>query len=330
MIRSFQARDYPARLRLIRALSSELDASEAELVGFDNDDAAAGRDALRVVWEEEGQVLGFAQQREFAYFHAPGRRQIQVLVDAGAHRRGIGRALHQHVTQEAAARGATEYVILAPQSVGADAFAQAVGYRAVDDELRMRLEPVVSPGDPAAARFRMAEQGVEIATLAELQRSTPDWLDRYYALGAELQRSIPVRFGGASVPDRESFVRAELEAPGVRLEATWFAVHGGSWVGMTEIRTPSPERGQQQLTGVIDPYRRRGIARALKEVGIAWAAEEGLAALSTNTNAANEAMRRLNESLGFRVAERWITWRASALRGGGAFAGDAGGAPGDW
>jgi GNAT superfamily N-acetyltransferase len=47
-------------------------------------------------------------------------------------------------------------------------------------------------------------------------------------------------------------------------------------------------------------HRRRGIARALKQAQIAWAAERGFRRLLTDTAWANEATRRLNESLGYR------------------------------
>jgi mycothiol synthase len=46
-------------------------------------------------------------------------------------------------------------------------------------------------------------------------------------------------------------------------------------------------------------WRRRGIASALKRTTIAWAAAAGVEELYTWTQRGNEAMRRLNEWLGY-------------------------------
>jgi GNAT superfamily N-acetyltransferase len=54
------------------------------------------------------------------------------------------------------------------------------------------------------------------------------------------------------------------------------------------------------LTTVTRSHRGRGIAQALKRLEIAWAAERGFRQITTSTHAANDAMRRVNEKLGYR------------------------------
>jgi len=60
-----------------------------------------------------------------------------------------------------------------------------------------------------------------------------------------------------------------------------------------------PTRAEDGLTAVRRAWRGRGIARALKQAELAWAAENGLREIVTWTQRGNEGMRRLNEQLGY-------------------------------
>ena len=61
-------------------------------------------------------------------------------------------------------------------------------------------------------------------------------------------------------------------------------------------------------------WRRRGVAQALKQVKLAWAAEHGISEIVTWTQTGNEAMRALNERLGYTDRSVCIVVRA-ALHG---------------
>jgi len=54
------------------------------------------------------------------------------------------------------------------------------------------------------------------------------------------------------------------------------------------------------LTAVARSHRGRGIAVALKQAEVAWGAEHGYRQITTSTHAANGAMQRVNEKLGYR------------------------------
>ena len=78
------------------------------------------------------------------------------------------------------------------------------------------------------------------------------------------------------------------------------AREAGRIVGYAELARRTDDVLAHELTAVARTHRRRGIARALKQAQIAWAAEQGYRSLITDTHWANEAIRRLNESLGYR------------------------------
>ena len=79
------------------------------------------------------------------------------------------------------------------------------------------------------------------------------------------------------------------------------AVDGDDVVGYAQLEPRTGEVLGHEMTAVARSHRRRGIAGALKRRQIAWAAERGYRRLITETHLANEATRRLNESLGYQA-----------------------------
>jgi GNAT superfamily N-acetyltransferase len=84
-------------------------------------------------------------------------------------------------------------------------------------------------------------------------------------------------------------------------EAIFVAVAGVEVVGMAGLIPDAdfPERAENVLTAVRRDWRGRGLARALKETTIAWAAERGIREIYTWTQTGNENMRVVNERLGY-------------------------------
>ena len=60
-----------------------------------------------------------------------------------------------------------------------------------------------------------------------------------------------------------------------------------------------PKRLEHGFTGVRPEYRRRGIATALGDAQLAWAAERGFEELTTTTGATNAALRAQKAKLGY-------------------------------
>jgi GNAT superfamily N-acetyltransferase len=61
--------------------------------------------------------------------------------------------------------------------------------------------------------------------------------------------------------------------------------------------------GENELTGTLPEFRRRGLARLAKEQAIRWAGEAGLHTLYTSNDAMNADMLALNEHLGYRPTQ---------------------------
>ncbi len=84
-------------------------------------------------------------------------------------------------------------------------------------------------------------------------------------------------------------------------EWAFVALAGDELVGMAGLLDDDdhPERAENLLTAVRRDLRGRGIARALKRHTLRCAADRGLTEVYTWTQTGNEAMQRLNRSLGY-------------------------------
>jgi GNAT superfamily N-acetyltransferase len=75
--------------------------------------------------------------------------------------------------------------------------------------------------------------------------------------------------------------------------------------------TSAPSRLEHGFTGVLPEHRRRGLATALGQAQIAWAAEHGYEELVTTTGVTNTALRRQKSKLGYLESEGPILVRGA-------------------
>src|SRR5205823_8509321 len=116
----------------------------------------------------------------------------------------------------------------------------------------------------------------------------------YYELAHEALADIPVT--PALAISLEDWEREWVTFP----EGSFVALADGEIVGCAGLmRDPDrPDRAEHGLTAVRRDWRGRGVARALKQATIAWAAANGLRELYTWTQRGNENMQGVNERLG--------------------------------
>jgi GNAT superfamily N-acetyltransferase len=83
--------------------------------------------------------------------------------------------------------------------------------------------------------------------------------------------------------------------------AAFVAVHEGTVVGYATFQRfgEDEKRLEHGFTGVLPAYRRQGIATALGEAQLAWAAAHGYEQLVTTTGVTNVGLRRQKAKLGY-------------------------------
>ncbi len=251
-----------------------------------------------VAWDEERPVgaaevgLKFQSPEPFA----------RIWVPPDERRRGIGSALYREISRWAAARGeeVLEVWIEDSQPDGLD-FAGKRGFTEIGRELRVSLDltaieaPAIEPPD-----------GIEIITWAE----RPELAPAIYEVALEASPDIPGDEEDEIEP-YEDWLAHEMQGSGDRPEATFLALADGEVVGYSKfsLTKAQPRVAHHDLTGVKRAWRRRGIARALKQAQIAWAKQAGYERLETRNEERNEPIRRLNKEFGYRPSGDRVLFR---------------------
>jgi GNAT superfamily N-acetyltransferase len=211
-----------------------------------------------------------------------GSTLTMVRVRPSARGRGVGSALLAAAGPQAVALGRERMWGRVREADEASLrFVSKRGFERVGRDVDVLL--AVAPGDGAFA------DGV-IPIAPEHERGA-------YEVAAEAAPEMALPQIAAAPPFEEWLEQeARLDAVGL------VALDGTEVVGYAKLyRVPSSDvRLENGLTAVKRTHRRRGIALALKQAQIAWAAEHGYTEIVSSMVEANAPMRALNERLGYR------------------------------
>jgi mycothiol synthase len=210
-------------------------------------------------------------------------------------RRGIGTALLHALAAHAQAVGHSEAGSLVDDE-GSLAFAERFGFRETGrqvEQVRVIGEHEPNPRVP---------DGVTLLSVAERPELR---LRTYHELALQAFEDMPTPEPISITPER--WEREWVTWP----EGSFVALAGDEIVGCAGLIPDEdrPDRAENSLTAVRREWRGRGLARALKERTIAWAAENGLREIYTWTQTGNENMRAVNERLGYVTRDVTISVR---------------------
>jgi GNAT superfamily N-acetyltransferase len=209
-----------------------------------------------------------------------GSAFTMVRVEPEARRRGIGSALLDAATDEARALGPNAmWGRVAEDDAESMSFVSKRCFEEVDRDVALVRE---LRGDEAASP-------AGIVPLAEEHRAGA------YAVAVECTPDM-VLAERAEAPPYEQWAADQLSGP-----AAFVALDRGEVVGYAVLHdVPAvPGRLEHGMTAVRRSHRRRGIATALKQAELAWAAAQGYRELVTWTDEGNVGMRAVNERLGY-------------------------------
>jgi GNAT superfamily N-acetyltransferase len=163
-----------------------------------------------------------------------------------------------------------------------------------------RLDVAAFDTTPYAALLaKLAADGIEIVSLADLPARDPDWQRQVYELDYVLMGDVPLPEPYEKRP-LPQFIEEEFASP-TFLPGGWLvALAGEQYVGLIALVKfgDDVQTLDIALTGVIGSYRRRGIATALKVRSVEFAQAIGAKYIETN-NEEHNPMYQLNLQLGF-------------------------------
>jgi mycothiol synthase len=223
-----------------------------------------------------------------------GRGAIAPRVLPHARRQGIGselvRVAVEHVRRLGCAYASAS---VDGHDVGSLAFARHHGFEEIDRQ----VEQVKLVGDE---RPPTAPEGVHFVTIAE----RPELLRETFALALEGFADFATAYPVTITLDEWLEEEATLPA------GSFVALADDEIVGYTGLCRRQDGVVEDGLTVVRREWRRRGLAEALKRAELVWAAENGIGEIVTWTQKGNDAMRALNERLGYEYRSVSITVRA--------------------
>jgi GNAT superfamily N-acetyltransferase len=247
-------------------------------------------DRLYLVNEEGGEIvgLGFAGPSQ-----SPERTAVVVRVLAAHRRRGLGSGILERLLEHA--RGLErDYVsgMVFEDDSDSRAWVANRGFEEYDRQIELAR---VLDGDEEAP---VPPAGIELAELDEhrLEEAYDVWVEGFPDMPVTPQ--IPV-------PAYDEWLEEEVSGP-----VTLVALDGGRVVGAAALLDRTDGLAEHGLTAVLRSHRGRGIATALKQGLLHWAAGHGYRELSTWTQDGNAAMQAVNLKLGYRPRPAVINvWR---------------------
>ena len=174
---------------------------------------------------------------------------------------------------------------------GSAAFARRFGF----EETRRDVQQVLT----VARRTPRDVAGLTFVAVA----SRPELVEQAYSLAQEGYEDIPIE--GIDI-GLDSWLAEEATLP----DGSFVALDADDIVGYAGLcEWPGDSRkAEHGLTVVRHDWRGRGVAAALKERQIAWAAANGIRELVTWTQTGNENMQAVNTRLGYELRESSIAF----------------------
>jgi GNAT superfamily N-acetyltransferase len=250
-------------------------------------------DRAAFVAELDGQIVGAGLGGRS---DDPERGYVAPRVHPDARRRGVGAALLRECLGFVESLG-LERVSGQAIDPGSKVFAERYGFAETDrqvEQVRLLNGEVAIDSLP---------DGIEVVTIAE----RPDLLEAAYPLARDEGYSDLALEGSISIP-LDEWLHDEATLP----EGSFVALRDGEIVGYSGLMAHDNEGvAEDGLTVVSREWRRRGLAKALKQRELAWARDAGLREVVTWTQTGNDGMRAVNERLGYEYRDVAITMSAT-------------------
>jgi len=221
---------------------------------------------------------------------------VNVTVDPDHRGQGLGGALAAAALEHVLAHGAT---ILRGASFDEEPprrLATRHGFRNTGVQRISRLDLTTLPPAPPPP------EGVEVRSFAEVGP------EAVHPVDATVTADVPEDVVWDDMP-YEPWLREFWESPTLDHDASVAAVVDGEVVAITMLRTErTTGRAENDITGTLQAYRGRGLARLVKHHSLARAAALGITEVFTFNDETNAAMLAVNSRLGYRPHSQRLSW----------------------
>lgn len=263
--------------------------------------------------EGDRQLVAYAHVMETPWSYRPGKYAVGVTVHPDYERRGIGTLVYDHLMALLAARPLPPTLLITSireDKTQAMRFLTKRGFQQVMRSPISLLALATFDGSRFAhVPGKVQATGICIYSMAELARFDPDHREKIYELDWQCTLDEPLP-DAPTKPPFEEYTKFFFDSPNFIPEACFIAVDGSEYVGMSNLfyNLALPTEINTGFTAVLRTHRRRGIATALKLRAIAYAQQQGYAAIRTG-NEENNPMLAINLMLGFVPQPAWLDFQ---------------------
>lgn len=305
-IRPSTSDDYQAIADLVNASKPNFPLT-AERLKADDDKRPAHLRFGRWVVEQNNQLIGVSAFAQYSYNYEPGVYTMSVRIHPDHEHHGIGRALYETVEQASIADGATRLKGQVNEGKPRGMkFAQAAGYMEYARRFDTILDLTTFDSTPYEGVVEgVLAQGIEIRPYPEVAETISDLPRRLYDLQMPIEADVPLP-DPFTPPSYEEYESHLLTHPAVPHDGIFIATYGDELIGLIMHYRADDKNVNIDFTGVRCDYRKRGIALALKLIGIDYAQSKGYHRLLTTNDPANPGIVALNDRLGFVREPAWV------------------------
>ena len=247
---------------------------------------------------ERGKAIGYWDVDRETWMK-PGHFYTKVTVAPDQRRRGLGTKMYGDALCFAREQGATHLESKVFESDTASLkFAEERGFKIVHHSFNSSLD-LTSFDEHRFDQLmdRLHTQGFRFFSLAEAGLTEENKRKLY-----EVNRASALDNPGndRTFPDFYAFSKNVFEASWFRADTQIIASHADRWIGLSAVAIyPEEKYASNAFTGILQEYRGRGLAQALKLQTILLARREGMSAIRTNNDSQNAPMLAVNRKLGY-------------------------------
>jgi GNAT superfamily N-acetyltransferase len=254
----------------------------------------------------EGHIVG-AGNASRRPTHLPGLFYLSALVDPKWRGQGIGSALYEDAIVFAKGNAAQRLRTKVRDNCAASLrFAENRGFRVDNHHFESVLD--LSTFDPApfdGVIERVHNSGIRFLSYADTDQSEAA-RRKLWELNILNAQDVPGTEGNVAQQwPFEQFERDVFQAFWFLPEGQILAADGDRWVGLAGVGETRSGVLINGHTGVLQEYRGRGIATALKLLAIELGRKRGARYFRTDNHSTNEPMLAVNRKLGYRPEPGW-------------------------
>lgn len=249
--------------------------------------------------EVDEQAVGFARYIQWIDVYHPQVFWITVQVHPDHQQQGIGTDLYNTLSDALAPYKPISFKSSIYEGhQGARIASQKYGFQ----EYSRRIELLCDLSSFDASDYfplidKLRAENVRIMPIS-------DWLDDedkvrdIFDLQWSLELDVPME-ETLTQPSVTQWCKSVIDSPMFMSDASYVVLQGDDYMGLTEVFKYGEDYLYIEFTGTRPKFRRRGIATAMKVLGMQWGKDNGFQSIGTTNDAVNTGMIAINQKLGF-------------------------------